>query len=257
MKNQYVGDIGDYGKIGLISTLKNLEPNLKLGVNWYHFDGTHHSENKNDGKHYTYLIGKRKDYQRLSNLFPEIYEEFKEKFTHIVNGEINIYKENRLISNLEKVSCLKNVVFYSDIICARHRDVWFNKSLEILSETEIIFLDPDNGLEYIEGSGGEKHVLIHELEKYLKLRKSIILYNHRDRKPNNIYFSKFMNVANKNGVCVDCLRIIRANKGTARDYVFFTQKRHKKIINDLIHSLTVAKKYMFQEIDLNHYSSIQ
>ena len=33
MKNQYVGDIGDYGKYGLLRFLAN--QGIKLGINWY------------------------------------------------------------------------------------------------------------------------------------------------------------------------------------------------------------------------------
>ena len=33
MKNQYVGDIGDYGKYGLLRFLAN--HGVKIGVNWY------------------------------------------------------------------------------------------------------------------------------------------------------------------------------------------------------------------------------
>ena len=33
MKNQYVGDIGDYGKYGLLRFLSNR--GIKIGINWY------------------------------------------------------------------------------------------------------------------------------------------------------------------------------------------------------------------------------
>lgn len=33
MKNQYIGDIGDYGKYGLLRFLS--EHGIKIGVNWY------------------------------------------------------------------------------------------------------------------------------------------------------------------------------------------------------------------------------
>ena len=175
MKNQYVGDIGDYSKLGLISTLISLDQNIKLGINWYQFDGIHHTESPNDGKHYEYLTGKRKDSEKLSRLFPEIYEEFKAKFTININGEIEIFEENRKVENLEKVSCLENTLFFNANICDLPRDSWFNNSLTALSEAEIVFLDPDNGLEYSSGRGGVKHVLIGELEKYYLKGKSVIL----------------------------------------------------------------------------------
>ena len=33
MKNQYIGDIGDYGKYGLLRFMANR--GIKIGVNWY------------------------------------------------------------------------------------------------------------------------------------------------------------------------------------------------------------------------------
>ena len=51
MQNGYTGDIGDYGKYGL---LRILSKNLKLGVVWYLVPNEIH---KNDGKltHYAHM----------------------------------------------------------------------------------------------------------------------------------------------------------------------------------------------------------
>lgn len=253
MKNQYVGDIGDYSKLGLISTLISLDQNIKLGINWYQFDGTHHTESPNDGKHYTYLTKKRKDYKKLSDLFPDIYKDFETFFTKNVKGTTEIAKEKRLIQNLEHISCLTKVLFYSEDICNKDRKEWFEKSVDCLDKAEIIFLDPDNGLEYARGTGGVKHVLIDELKEYYSKGNSVILYNHRDRKPTSTYLTKFKDAANEIGTCDDCLRIIRANKGTVRDYVFFTQKKHKTLINSLFDKLNTEKDYLFQEVCLKKY----
>ena len=49
MKNQYVGDIGDYGKYGLLRFLaKN---GIKIGVNWYVTE----NDGSSDGKFIEYL----------------------------------------------------------------------------------------------------------------------------------------------------------------------------------------------------------
>ena len=49
MKNQYVGDIGDYGKYGLLRFLANR--GIKIGVNWYLTD----DDGSSDGKFTKYL----------------------------------------------------------------------------------------------------------------------------------------------------------------------------------------------------------
>ena len=49
MKNQYVGDIGDYGKYGLLRFLAN--KGIKIGVNWYLTE----NDLTNDGNKTDYL----------------------------------------------------------------------------------------------------------------------------------------------------------------------------------------------------------
>lgn len=48
MKNQYFGDVGDFGKYGLLSALSS---GMKLGVNWY----LTNNDTKTDGKFIEYL----------------------------------------------------------------------------------------------------------------------------------------------------------------------------------------------------------
>ena len=49
MKDQYVGDIGDYGKYGLLRYLNGC--GLKIGVNWYLTP----DDGRSDGNHTEYL----------------------------------------------------------------------------------------------------------------------------------------------------------------------------------------------------------
>lgn len=49
LKNQYIGDIGDYGKYGLLRFLSS--KGLKIGVNWY----LTLNDGSNDGKKTAYL----------------------------------------------------------------------------------------------------------------------------------------------------------------------------------------------------------
>lgn len=49
MKNQYVGDIGDYGKYSLLRDFA--EAGVKVGINWYLTE----DDGSNDGKFVDYL----------------------------------------------------------------------------------------------------------------------------------------------------------------------------------------------------------
>ena len=63
MQNKYAGDIGDFGKFGLLRYLLK-GTDLSLAVNWYLFP----DENNNDGKH-THYLKKDKFEQFDSDLF--------------------------------------------------------------------------------------------------------------------------------------------------------------------------------------------
>lgn len=52
MRDQYVGDIGDYVKLGLLRLLKANRKANRLGVIWYKTGG---SDVNNDGRHTEYL----------------------------------------------------------------------------------------------------------------------------------------------------------------------------------------------------------
>ena len=66
MKNQYIGDIGDYGKYGLLRFLK--DSGIEIGINWYLTpnDGT------TDGKYRDYLHD-----ERMRIYDPEIFDAMK------------------------------------------------------------------------------------------------------------------------------------------------------------------------------------
>lgn len=50
MQNRYTGDIGDYGKLGLLRVLR--ASGLTIGVNWYLRPDEGHND---DGRHMGYL----------------------------------------------------------------------------------------------------------------------------------------------------------------------------------------------------------
>ena len=52
MQNRYTGDIGDFGKLGLLRVLQ--ESGLTIGVNWYLVPDENHNS---DGRHVQYFPG--------------------------------------------------------------------------------------------------------------------------------------------------------------------------------------------------------
>ena len=88
MKNQYLGDIGDYGKYGLLRYLR--DQGIRIGVNWYLTPG----DGKSDGIHTEYL-----DDMRMRCYDPELFDTLG-GIVHKQNKDISLIEESGLLSGL-------------------------------------------------------------------------------------------------------------------------------------------------------------
>ena len=70
LQNRYVGDLGDFGKYGLLKALCG--DTLKLGVNWYLIPDESHN-----GKHTAYLKSTHKDSTAYRSCDPELYDSLR------------------------------------------------------------------------------------------------------------------------------------------------------------------------------------
>ena len=98
MQDRYTGDVGDFGKYGLLRAIALPEvigmggPSLKLGVLWYPQPNEGHNQ---DGKHVSYLsLRKRQDYRICD---PHLYD----CLARIVNE-----RKRRAVSEVEKSNIL-------------------------------------------------------------------------------------------------------------------------------------------------------
>lgn len=85
MKNQYVGDIGDYGKYGLLRFLAR--HGIKIGINWYLTE----NDDSADGRFTNYL---EKPDDRYYD--PELYDELR-KVAFLTNKTVQMVEEADLI----------------------------------------------------------------------------------------------------------------------------------------------------------------
>lgn len=230
MQDRYLGDIGDFGKYSLLYFIQQ-KTNLKLGVNWYRTDPDALKEShKKDGKFIKY--------EHLKHLNDEIEN---------IDGMKNIFKEliNLLADDKRNVEQVENrgilpqgTVFFSDYITNKEeypdRDIWFNKAIEKFnkSESELIFLDPDNGLS--DKSDSLKHVTISEVQKHLEKNHSVIIYNHCDHKPrDDAWRNRFKPI--KESAYNKTLPSIRFRRKSARDYIFVScNDKHLELITNAI-----------------------
>lgn len=189
MQNRYVGDVGDFGKYGLLRALcmpdggKN--PALKLGVVWYlTSDETHN----NDGRHIGYLEPTPKNLAAFRACDSSLYD----ALGIIVRGG------NRNISAIRQSGILpEDTVFHEPILDLNRnrsrskstsrvleREEWVVGALQSTQNCDVVFVDPDNGI----GSAtqafsklGSKFVLLTELVPYVDRGQTLVIYHHLSR----------------------------------------------------------------------------
>ena len=175
MQDRYAGDIGDFGKFGLLKAL--LSEGFSLGVNWYKADPPE-SERDRDTGTFLHEDGKHK----INPKYFVCDEPLAGALREISESDV------RSIARLEQAALLNpgKTVYYHEVISVAGRYQWHNNALETLAPCEIVFLDPDNGLSVKSVGKGSaksvKYVWDEELSDYLKRGQSVVLYNHRPRK---------------------------------------------------------------------------
>lgn len=213
MQNRYAGDVGDFGKLGLLRQLTSSQ--LDIGVNWYLAPDESHNA---DGKHIGYITDTR---------YNGCDDSLRNSLKEIVNGQ-------RSISALETMDLVPNAIYYHEVLYSPSRTFsrrdWHIKSLEVLSSADIVFLDPDNGLLVKSVSTGSaksnKYVISNEIADYFTAGKSVIIYNHRCREQESIYLQRFAWM-HENSILKDAVIAgVTFKRGTVRDYIFTLQPSH-------------------------------
>jgi len=187
MQDRYVGDVGDFGKYGLLNEIcKKSNGGTRLGINWFYYVTREEKQKRDKGRRFDYLNDENKDSKKYAACFRDLYNELK-----------GIVDSRRSIGEIEKGLILpKETIFYSKPLPyssvnpserEEERKNWFKVSLSQLKSADIIFLDPDNGIQTDKVRKTQikaiKYVFKDEIKEYYELGKSLIIYNHRDRKP--------------------------------------------------------------------------
>lgn len=176
MQNKYVADVGDYGKYALLKSLCSRD--LRCLVVWYLTD---EDANDTDGKFREYL-----DNEKFRNAEPRIFDALKKMSSSIDGRNIGAFKTESILSN--RTDYYEAELSYRGISFGdrrRIRDEWRKAAVEISKKADLVFLDPDNGLE-VKSRGplskmGAKYATVEEVQAFLGNDKSVVLYQHRNR----------------------------------------------------------------------------
>jgi hypothetical protein len=105
-----------------------------------------------------------------------------------------VVKKNRTIEAMEAEDLLPGAAYWSKDENVRHgkkkgtcpRADWFQSAFEATAKCDIVFLDPDNGMECINlrPTRGEsrKYVFRCEVGKLIKRGQSVVVYHHTGRR---------------------------------------------------------------------------
>ena len=209
MKNQYIGDIGDYGKYGLLRFLASHD--IKIGVNWYLTE----DDGSSDGRFTHYLK------QSAEEIYdPELYKVLKKI----------AFRKKKSVQMVEDAGIIPGASFYNEVLRSStleagaresFRDHWFDASLPLLQGAELIFADPDNGISYRKTArtkDSEKFILPDEVARYYDKGKNVVYYCHKGRRKQEDWEQAKIEI--KDHVKDAQILGVTFHRGTQRSYIF-------------------------------------
>ena len=227
MQDNYVGDIGDYGKYGLLKAV--CAEGITLSVNWYRVIPKHISKQE-DGKYTSYLSMPRQ--YRVYD--PVLFDSL---------GQMIEVEHDRRIARIEQES-LFQATYFSEAIGV-DRGKWHKQALRKTQFSETVFLDPDNGLEtvtmYRTNSATEKHVKWMELKDYYTRGQNVILYQHRPQMISKEKCIEGILYFQDTCLMADAMKVLEFPKYTNRFYFIFLHKNYETAFAKICH--TMAKKW--------------
>jgi hypothetical protein len=184
VRHNFVNDIGDYAKYALLRALcASAQPAIRLGVIWYL---TEHVERNNDGRKRSHLLTAGWD-----DLDPELLVTLR-RIENSVQGQDQLN-----LSLIEAAGVLPpNTSYFSEPIpraagTARQRvserAAWFERAREAVAHCDLVFVDPDNGLEVrsvpVNSPQSGKYTMVAEISALLNSGAGVVLYQHGSRTP--------------------------------------------------------------------------
>ena len=240
MQDRYTGDIGDFGKLGLLRQFAFT--GLSIGVNWYRTpDETHN----NDGLHIGYL---RKEQFRICD--PTLWSTL---------GQI-VSSGKREIATLEQSGILTAAYFDrlldsssgDKVVRQAVRMDWHRQALQALHGCDIVFVDPDNGLMVPSADGtakSNKFVLPYELAEYYHAGASIIYYQHKARRPDEFYIDQHLRMVSSGAFPGAESLGLKFTKTSLRYYFFAIRPEHAKVVATCVKQMMQSPwQYCFEQI---------
>jgi hypothetical protein len=217
MKHQYFGDINDYRKYGILRSLS--KAGLKTTVGWM----LTKDDASNQGRNTYYLTTAQKDDTKDPKCDGELFESLYEA---VIRRKIKSTKwvhKNDLIPEARYLND-----FLQDNLINRHR--YFEQLEQIAKGSNILFFDPDNGLEVKSRPKGKKnsnkYLYWDEVKNFWNLGYSLLIYQHFPRVSRLNYIRSLAKELRSN---TGAAEIITLKTSTVAFFLLVQPKHRKKI----------------------------
>jgi hypothetical protein len=173
VKNQYFGDVNDYRKYGLLRCFQ--DAGFSIGICWMLTP----NDSSDDGGKTRYLENPGTWRQRD----PELFDYLR---GCVADGRRNVQA-------IENSPLLTGASFFSEVLPddLASRVAYFRRALERLRTADLLFLDPDNGIEVrstgLGQRGSSKYVYWQEVAVLAELGMSVLVFQHWNRKPREAF----------------------------------------------------------------------
>lgn len=176
MQNKYVGDIGDFGKYGLLRALCGVRASdggkeLSLGIVWYL-----NPDDKGPGGGHTEYLHKPERFRSCDPpVFHTLYWIVKAKQRNVASiGDSEIFPPDTVFFPEGT---------FRDYVPGQieSRKEWLDRALAATVGSDFVFLDPDNGLVAGENRASIAHVYFDEMARFVERGQSVIVIHHAGR----------------------------------------------------------------------------
>lgn len=171
MKNQYFGDINDYRKYGLLRALQSSGDGSLL-VAWMLTP----DDGGRDGGFRSYLEASH----TWAKYDPDLFAGLARLLRSAPQPSVSLIEESEL---------LPRATYHSVLVPdgRRERNAWRDDLLRAASGVDLVFVDPDNGLEVpskpVGRKGSSKYVAWQEVQALWEAGCSLLIYQHFPREP--------------------------------------------------------------------------
>jgi hypothetical protein len=182
MQNRYVGDVGDFGKYGLLRWLlvdDHGTLQLRLAVLWYLVQDETHN---NDGGHTSYLS---KSSTALSRCDPVLFSQLQQVVAR--ERAVSAVERSDILPSGTRFHSSRLVYERADTMAVRKlkRQEWFRQAGKCAAGADLVFLDPDNGLQCNSvtrySRTGVKYAYYSDITSLGTPTTSLLLYHHLSR----------------------------------------------------------------------------